>query len=137
MDWNSDLGQKLAKRLRDEQVIWLTTVRQNGAPLPTPVWFVWDSESFLVYTQPGSAKLKHIAANPHVSFNLNSDEWGGSVAVFTGDITVQEDEPPSYENAAYVEKYQHGIKDLGMTPESFAAEYSVALRMWPKHIRAE
>lgn len=41
MDWQSEEGKRLAERLDKEQVIWLTTVRQNGTPTPTPVWFLW------------------------------------------------------------------------------------------------
>jgi hypothetical protein len=36
---------------------------------------------------------------------------------------------------AYVDKYREGIKQLGMTPEQMAADYSVALRVTPTRIR--
>jgi hypothetical protein len=36
------------KRLREEQVIWLTTVRADGMPLPTPVSFLWAGETVLI-----------------------------------------------------------------------------------------
>jgi PPOX class probable F420-dependent enzyme len=136
MDWNSETGQKLAKRLKEEQVIWLTTVRPNGAPVPTPVWFLWDGESFLIYTQPGSPKMTSLAANLKAALNLNCDEWGGDVAVFTGEIEIARDAPPANQNAAYLEKYRSGITNIQMTPESFIESYSIPLRMKPKHIRA-
>jgi PPOX class probable F420-dependent enzyme len=136
MDWNNAEGKKLAERLRKEMVIWLTTVRPDGVPTPTPVWFLWDGESFLIYTRPGAFKLRNMAVNPKASLNLNSDKWGGAVAVFTGEISVENDEHPAIENAAYIAKYGEGIKDIQMTPESFSKDYSVALRFHVKHIRA-
>lgn len=136
MDWNSDVGKKLAERLHKEQVIWLTTVQASGLPVPTPVWFTWDGEGFLIYTQPGSHKIQHIAGNPRAALNLNCDEWGGAVAVFTGEIAQDQSAPPAMHNTAYLEKYKDGIKDIQMTPESFSADYSVPLRFKVKNIRA-
>lgn len=136
MDWSSEEGKKLDERLQHEQVIWLTTVRPDGTPSPTPVWFLWDGKRFLIYTQPASAKLKYIAKNGKVSLNLNSDAWGGQVAVFTGDIQVAADQPPALQNMAYLEKYREGIKDIQMTPESFSADYSTALIFDIQQVRA-
>jgi PPOX class probable F420-dependent enzyme len=135
MDWNSVEGKKLAERLRKEIVIWMTTMRADGMPVPTPVWFLWEGESFLIYTQPGSLKLRNLAANPKASLNLNCDEWGDEVAVFTGEITV-DDGHPAVDNDAYMEKYRGGIKNIQMTPETFSKDYSVPLRFRVKKIRA-
>ena len=35
-------------------MIWLTTVRPDGRPEPSPVWFLWDGETFLIYSQNSS-----------------------------------------------------------------------------------
>lgn len=137
MDWQSEEGKRLAERLKEEQVIWLTTVRQDGTPIPTPVWFLWEGEAFLIYTKPGSFKLKNSAANPRAALNLNSDEYGGAVVVFTGTLTVETDEPPALQNPAYLTKYREAVKDMQTTPEALSKEYSVALRFHPTHIRAE
>jgi PPOX class probable F420-dependent enzyme len=136
MDWDSAEGKKLAERLRKEMVIWLTTVRPDGMPVPTPVWFVWEGESFLMYSQPGTHKLRNLAANPKASLNLNSDEWGDSIAVFTGEVTVEDNEPPAIQNPAYLEKYREGITNIQMTPETFTNDYSIALRFHIKNVRA-
>lgn len=136
-DRTSEAGKKLEERLQREMVIWLTTVGTNGIPLPTPVWFLWDGTSFLMYTQPGSRKLRNIAFNARAALNLNSDEWGGSVVVFTGEVRAQPDEPPAIQNPDYVEKYRQGIADINMTPESFSRDFSTALRFYPTHLRLD
>ena len=130
------ISPDVERRLREEQVVWLTTVRKDGTPLPTPVWFLWEGETILIYTLPGSIKLKNIAANPRAALNMNSDPWGGEVVVLTGEIQVERDEPTALQNQAYLEKYRAGISDIEMTPESFSQGYSVALRFRLKHIRA-
>ena len=125
----------LARRLETEDVIWLTTVRPDGSPVPTPVWFYWNGDSFLIYTQPGSHKLRHIAANPAVALNFNTDEYGGSVAVFTATAAVDDQPPPYAEVEAYFAKYAEGIKMIGLTPESMAEQYPVVLRVQPVRVR--
>jgi PPOX class probable F420-dependent enzyme len=57
----------LEERLAREVVIWLTTVRSDGQPQTSPVWFVWDGQSFLIYSIPRSQKVPNIRGNPRVS----------------------------------------------------------------------
>ncbi len=124
------------KRLREEQVIWLTTVRADGMPLPTPVSFLWDGETVLMYTTPNSVKLSNIAGNPHAALNLNSDEWGREVVVLIGEIHEDRATPPMIQNTMYLEKYRAAISEgLQMTPESFSKRFSVPLRFTPERIR--
>ena len=52
-------------------------------PQVSLVWFLWDGGEFLIYSEPGKAKLRNMSNNPVVSLNLNSIGDGG-VAVFTG-----------------------------------------------------
>lgn len=129
------ISDALAQRLQTEQVIWLTTVRPDGAPAPTPVWFYWNGESFLIFTQAGSHKLRHIAQNPNVALNFNTDAYGGSVAVFNGAAAVNDPPASPAELEAYLTKYAEGIKMIGLTPETMAAEYSTALRVYPERVR--
>jgi len=130
-----EINAQVAQRLHDEQIIWLTTVRADGMPLPTPVWFLWDGATFLIFSQPSALKLHNVAAHPQVALNLHTDEHGGSVVVITG--TAQLDTAPvtAEQFNAYVEKYRAGIKMIGMTPESMAKDYSVALRITPVRVR--
>ena len=52
------------RRLRSEQVAWLTTVRADGQAQSSPVWFLWDGDSFLLYSQPDAQKLRNVAPTP-------------------------------------------------------------------------
>jgi PPOX class probable F420-dependent enzyme len=135
IDWQSENGQKIAQRLNRELVIWLTTVRPDGTPMPTPVWFQWEGETFLIYTLKESKKVLNIANNPRAALNLNSDEYGDQVVVVTGEIHIDEEEFPANQNPEYLKKYSSSIASLKMTPESFAGDYSVPLRFRPQHWR--
>jgi PPOX class probable F420-dependent enzyme len=77
-DEGTEFGARVARRLREEQVVWLTTVTPAGAPLPRPVGFLWDGGDVVsVYSQPG-ARVRNIAANPRVTLNFDGDGRGAT-----------------------------------------------------------
>ncbi|WP_433677845.1 TIGR03667 family PPOX class F420-dependent oxidoreductase [Nocardia sp. CA-119907] len=135
IDSSTDFGVKVTKHLVQDTIIWLTTVSPSGTPQPNPVWFQWEGGAFLVFTQPGTPKLRNIAANPRVSLNLNTTATGGDVIVFTGTARVDADGAATAELDAFVEKYAEGLVDIGMTREQFFADYSIPLRVVPDRVR--
>jgi len=132
IDFTSKLGVSAGKRLQNEQLIWLTTTSPNGTPQPNPVWFYWDGESILIYSQPASFKVGNVRRNPKVSLNFNSNEEGGNIIVLTGVASL--DENPKHDSR-YLEKYKEAIPKIGETAESLAAAYSVQIRILPSKLR--
>ncbi|MBI3014947.1 MAG: TIGR03667 family PPOX class F420-dependent oxidoreductase [Candidatus Tectomicrobia bacterium] len=135
LDFTTKFGRRVNRRLRQEQIIWLTTVDSNNVPLPRPVWFHWDGETLLIFSEEDRAKIRHIARNPKVSLNFNTDEEGGDVAVLVGKARVLEEPPPQTRVKAYLRKYKKGLKDLGMTSAAFTGSYSVPIVVTPKDMR--
>ncbi len=61
----------------------LTTYRQDGSPVATPVWFVEEGGRLFVITDAGSHKAKRLRRNPAVSVaacNARGDLRGEPVA---------------------------------------------------------
>jgi PPOX class probable F420-dependent enzyme len=135
IDTGSEFGARVARRLAEEPIGWLTTVSANGTPQPSPVWFLWDGETVLIYSQPNTPKLRHIAANPRVSLNLDGNGRGGDIVILTGEARVDEAAPSSDTLPAYQAKYATGIRQLGMTAASFAQAYSIPIRFTPSRLR--
>jgi PPOX class probable F420-dependent enzyme len=132
----SDQAQaRAAERLRDEQVVWLTTVRADGQVQSSPVWFLWDGDTFLLYSQPDAQKVRNVAANPRVSLHLNDDGEGGDVVTLEGRATVDPDTPRADRVDGYLAKYQAAIDALGYEPGPFARTYSTAIRVRPTRVR--
>ena len=123
------------RRLRSEQVAWLTTVRADGQAQSTPVWFLWDGETFLLYSQPGAQKVRNVSANPKVSLHLGDDGAGDDIVTFEGAATVEPDTPRADRVAEYLAKYQTAIEGLGYEPGPFARTYSTAIRVRPTRAR--
>jgi len=136
IDTTTEFGARAAKRLREDTVGWLVTVSRDGTPQPNPVWFSWDGESILVYSERGQAKLRHIEANPRVALHLDSRSSGDDVVIVIAAATVDPSAPPVHQNAPYVAKYREEMVRLGLgSPETMAETYSVAVRLIPSKVR--
>jgi PPOX class probable F420-dependent enzyme len=136
IDKKAKLDTKACKLIKREYVIWLTTVGSDLAPQPRPVWFIWDKDSFLIFSQAHAHKVKHIQSHPNVSLHFNTDETGDrDVIVYVGRAQIDPSIPPAHKVRAYFKKYKTGIQGLGSTPEQFSQEYSVAIRITPTSLR--
>ena len=132
LDATTGGGARAERRLREEEIEWLTTVRADGQPQSVPIWFLWDGETFLIYSQSGRQKLKNIGRNPRVGLNLNSSAHGGAVVRTGGKAEIVEDFPPATEVGEYLEKYRDAISRIGYDPDGFARDYSVPIRVTPE-----
>ena len=110
------------------------TVGPRGAPAPVPVWFLWDGDSILLYSQPDTPKLRNIAQNPRVALHLNDDGRGSDIVTIAGRAAASDD-PAADRVPAYIEKYRELIAENSWTPASFAADYRVPLRIEPRRVR--
>ncbi|MET0577415.1 MAG: pyridoxamine 5'-phosphate oxidase family protein, partial [Ilumatobacteraceae bacterium] len=79
-----EIPEGARKRLEADEVVWLTTVTDAGAPAPYPVWFVVDGDDVVVFSQPSTRRVHNIAQRPVVSLHFNSDPHGGDVWIITG-----------------------------------------------------
>jgi PPOX class probable F420-dependent enzyme len=129
IDESTEFGARVARHLREEIVVWLTTVTPTGAPLPSPVWFVWDGDvAVQMFSRPG-ARVRNVEANPRVTLNFGGDGRGGDIVVLAGRAAVERDAPGADGVPAYLDKYAAHITRIGLTPETFAARYSVPVRI--------
>ena len=135
LDTTRPAGARAAQRLRDELIVWMTTVSAAGQPQSSPVWFLWDGETFLVYSRPRTAKLRNLEHNPHVGLNLDGNGRGGDVVIVEGIASIDSTAPRADAIPEYVEKYRERIAANGWTPASFAADYSEAVRITPRRAR--
>ncbi len=133
--FSGELGARAQERLASELVTWLTTVAPSGAPHPRPVWFLWDSGAFRIYSQPTAKKLEHIARNPQVALHFNSTPDGDDIQVFLATATIDRNPPLAQDVDAYLAKYRTAIEAIGMTPETLNATFNVLLRAVPTKLR--
>ena len=126
----------IQERLGGELVAWLTTVDAAGQPQTSPVWFLLDDDVIVVYSLERTPRTRNIRSNPKVCLNLNSTPSGGEIVILEGRAEIVTDGPPAHEDERYVAKYEVPMSDLGMTPESFAADYPIRIHIHPTRLRA-
>lgn len=134
---DSQFGQRVRSRLREDKVVWLTTTGSDGTPQPNPVWFLWEDadDAVLVYSANDANRLEHIAVRPRVSLNFNSDPGGNDVVVLLGVAEQAVDVPGPDHHEPYLAKYATDVERIGMDPTGFAQKYSVPLRIRVRKVR--
>jgi len=64
-DFTTPHGQRATERLHTEEVIWLTTIGGDGTPQPSPVWFLWEEDTVLIFSEPKTPKVANIRRSPN------------------------------------------------------------------------
>lgn len=137
IDLTTKFGRQVKRRLIKESIIWLTTVGSDLTPHPRPVWFLWDGNSILIFSQPNAHKVSHIKAHPRVAVHFNRDEKGSDTPVITGTAVVDSSVPPPDRVPAYLKKYRKRLTEIGVSPADMGRDYSVAIRVVPSSMRGD
>jgi PPOX class probable F420-dependent enzyme len=123
-----ELTQEVSDRLSSDSYGWLTTVAKSGQPVPRLVWFYFDGNDVVVYSEPSAAKVRHIKAHPRVSLNLDSDGNGAGIIVVGGNATVDAEGADPLRDERYRAKYGELAATFGFSDE-FLAAYSTRLKI--------
>ncbi len=122
-------------RLRQETVIWLTTVNQAGQPQSSPVWFFTDGSEFLIYGSADGRKTRNIESNPRVCLHLDGNGEGGGIVIIEGTATVDRQGPPARTVDGFMAKYRERIEAYGWTLEQLEKDYPHVIKVTPTRAR--
>ena len=136
LDITTEWGQHAEQRLRSNIIAWLTTVGADGRPYTVPVWFLWEGNTILIFSQPRKQKIRNLRKNARITLALDDTKEGDDVVIVEGTAELLDNPEISVVLPAYVEKYGAYIQALGFTPESMAASYSVGIRVTPTKFRS-
>ncbi len=135
IDGSTQLGARILERLRQDRVIWMTTVGR-GAPQPAPVWFLYErderADRIIVYTRTDARRLANLRDNPHVALNFNCTPNGAEVHVIRGRGRIALELPAVLKCEAYMNRYRDWVETdeaWGRTFDGFAAQYSVPIEI--------
>ena len=119
------------QRLREDLIVWFTTVRPDGRPHTVPVWFLWDGETFLIFSQPGNLKIRNLQRNPHITLALDGTYQGGDVVTVEGEAELLNEPSRNILVPAFGEKYASMIKTTGVDAQGLVEDYSQPIRIKP------
>ncbi len=135
LDLNQARDAHIDHRLRTEPIIWLSTVRPDGRPHLVPVWFLWDRQTILFFSQPLAQKVRNLLHRNQVVLALNADDEGEDVVIVEGEATLLPVGTVDATLPAFVAKYARLMARIGTSPEAMAASYTQAIQVTPRRFR--
>lgn len=128
----TDISEDVLKRLTTARYAWLTTVSKSGAPAPMLVWFRFDDQTLIVYSEPHAPRITHLSAHPQVSLHLESDGLGRRLLIVGGTAAVTAEAVDPREDREFWAKYHVEAESTGLT-EAMAG-YSSRITIVPTHL---
>lgn len=122
-----ELPADVAGRLATERNVWLTTVRPDGSPHTTPVWFVFAGTTWWISCEQRSVKVRNVVAQPRVSLAL---EDGDAPVVAEGVAAVRGTDVPADVVEAFAAKYDGWDIRVPDTPDRPRAVLEIAVSRW-------
>ncbi|NKY99896.1 pyridoxamine 5'-phosphate oxidase family protein [Nocardiopsis alborubida] len=119
--------EALAGRLGTDRNAWLCTLRRDGSPHVTPVWFAHLRDRWWISVDARSVKARNAAADPRVSLAL---EDGDVPVVAEGRTRVHTDGFPGDVVAAFRDKYDYDIRTPIDTRDEPRALLEIRVTRW-------
>lgn len=117
--------------LRDDPVVWLSSVQADGRPHLVPVWFHWDGERIVAFSKPRARKVENLRDQPSVMLAVGTP--GPEFDVELIEATAELPNVPAAElmPAGFGAKYRHLLRRAGFSAQRFADVYSQAIVLRP------
>jgi PPOX class probable F420-dependent enzyme len=131
MDSSTIAALRIQRFLETEPVVWLSSIRTDGAPHLVPVWFAWDGEAIVIRSKPEARKVRNLRHDPRAMLALGDADDDFDVGLLEASAQVVEGTVAAPLPAPFLAKYRERIAALGLTPDDFAATYSATIRLIP------
>jgi PPOX class probable F420-dependent enzyme len=127
---NNEFAARILKHLREDVVVWVTSVSPGGQPSPNPVWFHWDGgDTLRIFCTPDAVRVRNIKDNPRVSLNFGGDGYGFDIVVLNGVAEIDPQDPAATDFPGLIAKYGAFFPQARLTPETYAQQYSVPIKI--------
>ena len=121
----SDITPAVRNFLDSQLNVVMSTIRADGSPQISPLWYLFDGESFIISTAKETAKWHNLQRDPRVALCVDEPETGRMVVAY-GRATL-EDEDIWDTTQRLVEKY---VKE----PAAVAAHMQRIFANWTRVI---
>lgn len=117
--------------LRQDPVVWLSTVRADGRPHLVPVWFHWDGERIVAFSKPHARKVENLREAPHVMLAVGTPGLDFEVELIEATAELPEAPAASLMPEGFAAKYRELLGRAGITAQRFAEVYSQTIVLRP------
>jgi len=81
----TELPAEVLHRLESDEIVWCATVRSDGSPHLTPVWFFYRTDTWWIGSAGRSTKVRNLSVDGRVSLAL---QGGGAPVVAEGIASI-------------------------------------------------
>jgi PPOX class probable F420-dependent enzyme len=127
---------RIDRLLREEPVVWLSSVRPEGGPHLVPIWFSWDGREILIASKPHAQKIRNLRVNPNVMLALGEAEDDFDVGLLEGRAELLDAPAAVVLPAEHIAKYRSQMASIGLSPAEFLATYSQVICIAPTRFLA-
>lgn len=120
-----------ARCLRDDPVIWLSSVQGDGRPHVVPVWFHWDGERIVAFSKPNARKVRNLRDQPRVMLAVGTPGPDFDVELIEATAELLDQPAEQVMPEGFGEKYRDLLRRAGLSLQRFAEVYSQPILLRP------
>jgi PPOX class probable F420-dependent enzyme len=117
--------------LRDDAVVWLSSVQSDGRPHLVPVWFHWDGERIVAFSKPNARKVDNLRDRPSVMLAVGRAGPDFEVELIEATAELPEQAADEVMPEGFGAKYRELLHRAGLTLQRFAEVYSQPIVLRP------
>jgi PPOX class probable F420-dependent enzyme len=117
--------------LRDDPVVWLSSVQSDGRPHVVPVWFHWDGDRILAFSKPHARKVDNLRDQPSVMLAVGTPGPEFEVELIEATAELPDQPAAAVMPEGFGAKYRELLRRAGLTVQRFAEVYSQPIVLRP------
>ena len=120
--------------LRNDPVVWLSSVQRDGRPHLVPVWFHWDGDQIVAFSKPRARKIENLRDHPAVMLAVGTPGPDFDVELIEATAELPAEPAERVIPAGFGMKYRELLHRAGLTVQRFAEVYSQPIVLRPTRV---
>ena len=117
--------------LRDDPIVWLSSVQTDGRPHLVPVWFHWDGEQIVAFSKPRARKVENLRDEPRVMLAIGTPGPDFEVELIEAMAELPDISAADVMPAGFGAKYRELLRRANLTVHRYAEVYSQPIVLRP------
>ena len=117
--------------LRDDPVVWLSSVQRDGRPHLVPLWFHWDGETIVAFSKPHARKVDNLRDQPRVMLAVGTPGPDFEVELIEATAVLPDRPATEVIPEGFGAKYRELMRRAGLSVQRYAEVYSQPIVLRP------